>query len=102
MFNLNLYYLISFFFLVYFTGCLGIILNRNNCLLTLLCIELMYLGIIFSFIILSKIQLLSFPYVYALLILILAACESAIGLGILVNLYKSSKNVSFYYRCLHG
>ena len=101
--DINLYYLIGFFFLVFFTGCLGIILNRNNCLLTLLCIELMYLGIIFSFIILSKIQVLPFPYIYSLIVLILAACESAIGLGILVTLYKKNKNVSFsYYRALHG
>ena len=100
---INLEYLLQFFGLLFIIGCIGICLKRENCLLALISIELMYLGIIFSFIVFAKLQNLTYPYIWSLIILIIAACESAIGLGILVTLYKKSKSVSFYYyRTLHG
>jgi len=100
---INLENLMCLFGLLFLIGCIGICLKRENCLLALISIELMYLGIIFSFIVFARLHNLVCPYVWALVILIIAACESAIGLGILVTLYKRSKSVSFsYYRTLHG
>jgi len=55
----------------------------------------MYLGLILSFIFVS----LTFSdvkgQIYALLLVILAASESAIGLGILIVLYSYGRSINF-------
>lgn len=97
---LNLFSVFSFIFLI---GLIGIVSNSNNFLLTLLFIELMYLGIISSLILVSVITCDPTMQVYALLTLILAACESAIGLGILIVLYRHGRTLKFgAYEALHG
>jgi len=63
----------------------------------------MYFGIVISFLFVS--DLLGDPkgQIYALIVLILAAAESAIGLGILVVLYRFGKSVDFQgYAKLRG
>lgn len=59
------------------------------------CIELMYLGITVCFIILSNATLDFKGQIYAILLLVLAAAESAIGLGILIVLYRFGKSITF-------
>jgi len=49
----------------------------------MMCIELMYLGTLVGFISVSVVHKDTTAAVYALLILIFAACESAVGLGLL-------------------
>lgn len=100
---MELNYLLILFAIIFIIGCIGITLKRTNCILTLLSIELMYLGIIFSFLVLARLQNSTYPYVWSLVILIIAACESAIGLGIIVTIYKRNKNINFsHYQSLHG
>ena len=86
---------IIFFYLLFIIGLTGIIFNYRNYLVTMYCIELMYLGITLSFIILSNATLDFKGQIYALLLIILAAAESAIGLGILIVLYRFGDSINF-------
>jgi NADH-quinone oxidoreductase subunit K len=57
--------------------------------------ELMLLGLSINFIIDSIINSNFNGYIYAFLILNLAAAESAIGLGLLIVIFSIKKNTSF-------
>lgn len=82
----------SFLFLV---GLLGIIFNYKNFLVTMMSIELMYLGAVSSFVLYGTVCHDPRGSIYGLLLLILAACESAIGLGILIVLYRFGRTIDF-------
>jgi NADH-quinone oxidoreductase subunit K len=87
--------LLLFSFLLYVIGIAGILSNNKNFLITLLAIELMYLGVLMSFILFASNQKDFRAGAYSLLFLILAACESAVGLGILVVLHRFAHSVQF-------
>jgi NADH-quinone oxidoreductase subunit K len=81
--------------IIYFLGIFGIVLNRRNFLITMLFIEVMYVGI-FLFLIGSAMYLNTpLGQIYALMILVTAACESAVGLGILLVLFKNDNSIEF-------
>lgn len=61
----------------------------------MLSIELMYLGVVLSFILVSISTYNTKGQIYALLLLIVAAAESAIGLGVLIVLYRFGKSIEF-------
>ncbi len=71
----------------------GIFLNRKNVILLLMCIELMLLAVNFNFITLSRFLGDAAGQVFVFFILTVAAAESAIGLAILVVLFRSRKNI---------
>jgi NADH:ubiquinone oxidoreductase subunit K len=72
-------------------------------LITMLCIELMYFGIVVCFILTSLATNDPKGQIYALVFVILAAAESAIGLGILIVLYRFGKSIDFIdYQELKG
>ena len=82
-------------FLIFLLGLSGIVFNHKNFLLTLFSIEIMYLGITLSFIILSITTGDPKGQIYAIILLIIAAAESAIGLGMLIVLYKFGRSIDF-------
>lgn len=91
----NVTELLILFNMIYFIGIYGIFINRQNFLITMLFIEVMYVGI-FSYFITTSIFLNSpIGQIYAILLLIIVACESAIGLGILIVLYHKKKTINF-------
>ena len=91
------------FLLLFFIGLSGIVFNYRNYLVTMLCIEIMYLGITVCFLIVSVATSDPKGQIYALILLIAAAAESAIGLGVLVVLYKFGKSIDFAdYQELRG
>lgn len=95
--------LLILFSIIFFIGMSGIIFKRANFLLTLLSIEVMYLGIISFSVLVSVISTKEIGQVYALIFLIMAACESAIGLGILIILYRFGKTLNFSnYEIMRG
>ena len=95
-------YLFLFYFL-FLLGLSGIIFNYKNYLVTMFCIELMYLGITICFIIVSISTADPKGQIYAILLLILAAAESAIGLGLLIVLYRFGNSIQFKeYQKLKG
>ena len=73
---------------LFFIGFFGILLNRKNILILLMSIELMLLAVNLNFIIYATSLGDHFGLIFALLILNVAAAESAIGLAILVVYYR--------------
>jgi NADH-quinone oxidoreductase subunit K len=71
----------------------GIFLNRRNVILLLMCIELMLLAVNFNFIILARHLGDLAGQVFVFFILTVAAAEAAIGLAILVVLFRSRRSV---------
>lgn len=72
----------------------GIVLNRKNVIMLLMCIELMLLAVSFNFVAFSQYLKLASGEVFVFFILTVAAAESAIGLAILVLLYRSRGTIS--------
>jgi len=88
-------FFISLFF--YCFGIIGLIFNIKNFLISMFFIEIAYIGLFFGFI--SSSLFLNNPLgqIYALILLILVACESVIGLGILLILYRSELTITLLY-----
>ena len=80
--------------ILFLTGISGIILNRRNIIIMLMSVELMLLSINLNFIIYSVYLDDIMSQVFALLILTVAAAESAIGLAILVVYYRVRGSIS--------
>ena len=72
----------------------GIFINRKNVLLLLMCIELMLLAVNFNFIAFSHYLGDLSGQVFVFFILTVAAAESAIGLAILVVLFRQRKSIN--------
>ena len=78
---------------VYFVGILGIILNRRNFLITMLFIEVMYVGVFLYLTGTSVILNNPEGQLYSIMVLITAACESAVGLSILLILFRQDQSI---------
>lgn len=72
----------------------GIFLNRKNTLVLLMCIELMLLSVSMNFIAFSNFLNDITGQVFVFFILTVAAAESAIGLAILVTLFRNSNTIN--------
>jgi NADH-quinone oxidoreductase subunit K len=72
----------------------GIFLNRKNVIVLLMCIELMLLAVNFNFIAFSRWLGDINGQVFVFFILTVAAAESAIGLAILVVLFREKKSIN--------
>ena len=71
----------------------GIFLNRKNVILLLMCIELMLLAVNFNFIAFSRMLDDTLGQVFVFFILTVAAAEAAIGLAILVVLFRNTRSI---------
>jgi NADH-quinone oxidoreductase subunit K len=72
----------------------GIFVNRKNVILLLMCIELMLLAVNFNFIAFSRFLGDIAGQIFVFFILTVAAAESAIGLAILVVLFRERKSIN--------
>jgi len=72
----------------------GIFINRKNVILLLMCIELMLLSVNFNFIAFSHYLGDLSGQVFVFFILTVAAAESAIGLAILVVLFRNLNTIN--------
>ena len=72
----------------------GIFLNRKNVILLLMCIELMLLSVNFNFIAFARFLGNIDGQVFVFFILTVAAAESAIGLAILVVLFRERRSIN--------
>ncbi len=72
----------------------GIFLNRNNVISLLMSIELMLLAVNFNFIAFSQFLGDTVGQVFVFFILTVAAAESAIGLAILVVLFRNRRTIN--------
>lgn len=72
----------------------GIILNRKNVLIILMSIELMLLAVNLNFIIFSHFLNDLSGQIFVFFILTVAAAESAIGLAIIIILYRNHGTIN--------
>jgi NADH-quinone oxidoreductase subunit K len=72
----------------------GIFLNRKNVILLLMCVELLLLAVNFNFVALSRFLGDTTGQVFVFFILTVAAAESAIGLAILVVLFRTRRSIN--------
>ena len=79
---------------VFFIGIFGILLNRRNLILMLMAIELILLAVNFNLIVFSRILGDSVGQIMVFFIMTVAAVESAIGLAILILLFRKLKSVA--------
>ena len=80
--------------ILFLIGAFGIILNRRNIIIVLMCIEIILLSVNLNFIVFS-IYLDDFlGQIFSLFVLTVAAAESAIGLAILILYFRVLGNIS--------
>jgi NADH-quinone oxidoreductase subunit K len=72
----------------------GIFINRKNMIVLLMCIELMLLAVNMNFIAFSHFMHDITGQVFVFFILTVAAAESAIGLAILVVLFRNRRTIN--------
>lgn len=80
--------------ILFIIGLSGIFLNRKNIIIMLMSIELMLLAINFNFVVFSVFLDDLIGQIFALLVLTVAAAESAIGLAILVVYYRARGTIA--------
>nr|AGH24376.1 NADH dehydrogenase subunit 4L [Reclinomonas americana ATCC 50283] len=80
--------------ILFIIGLSGIFLNRKNIIIMLMSIELMLLAINFNFVVFSVYLDDLIGQIFALLVLTVAAAESAIGLAILVIYYRARGTIA--------
>jgi NADH:ubiquinone oxidoreductase subunit K len=76
---------------------LGISINRSNIIMILLCLEMMLLSIIISFLFGSYFQNNDLGQLGSIFIMTMAAIESAIGLSIMIVFSKLKGSVSIRF-----
>ena len=79
--------------LVFFIGLVGLVINRKNLIVLLMCIELMLLAANSNFVAYAKANQLVDGEIMVFFVLAIAAAEAAIGLAILVALFRQFKSI---------
>jgi len=85
-------------FSLFLIAILSFILNRKNIILMLISIEIMLLAVTFLILINSLLFEDILGQVFSIYIIVVAAAESAIGLGILVAFYRLRGNISLTFK----
>ncbi len=75
-------------------GLAGIFINRKNIIVTLMCIELILLAVNTNFIAFSKYSHDMSGQIFVFFILTIAAIKTAVGLVILMLLFKKNNTIS--------
>ena len=83
---------LSFSSIIFFIGLLGMIIRRNI-LVLLMCIELMLNAVNLTFVTFSKTLGHMGGQMSVLFIITVAAAESAIGLGLVIAMYRTLRSV---------
>ncbi len=71
----------------------GVFLNRRNVIVLLMCIELMLLAVNFNFVAFSRFMGDIAGQIFVFFILTVAAAEAAIGLAILVVVFRERRSI---------
>jgi NADH-quinone oxidoreductase subunit K len=86
MINLNMFLMLSS--LLFAIGLAGIVINRHNLVVLLMCVELLLLAVNTNFIAFSHYLHNINGQIFVFFILTVAASETAVGLAILMLLYR--------------
>ena len=80
--------------LLFGVSAMGIFMNRKNVLVILMSIELMLLAVNFNFVAFSQYLGDTAGQIFVFFILTVAAAEAAIGLAILVLIYRNRQSIN--------
>ena len=94
MMTLTLGHYLSLGAMLFALSVIGIFLNRTNLIVLLMAIELMLLAVNMNFVAFSHYLGDMHGQVFVFFILTVAAAESAIGLAILVLLFRNQHNIN--------
>ena len=86
--NVTLMHYLVFSALLFVTGFMGVVINQKNLIRTLVALEVMLLAVNTNFVAFSQFLHLAQGEVFVFFILTVAAAESAVGLAIIVLLYR--------------
>jgi NADH-quinone oxidoreductase subunit K len=86
---------LTFSFSIFFIGISGIVFSRKNLIGIMISIELMLLGACLNFIFFSVFLDSMIGQMFALIVIAIAAADSAIGLGILIAAFYLKRNILF-------
>ena len=87
---MTLYYYLSAF--LFSLGLMGTVFKKDL-ISIFLCLELMLAGVSLLFILLSKATGLIDAQLQVFFIMIISACEVAIGLSLIISLYRKNKSI---------
>ena len=93
MFELTLSHYLVVSSIIFTLGVIGVFLNRRNIIIVLMSIELMLLAVNINFVAFSWFLNDLSGQIFSLLILTVAAAESAIGLAILVVYFRNRSTI---------
>ncbi|MBS0193317.1 MAG: NADH-quinone oxidoreductase subunit NuoK [Proteobacteria bacterium] len=91
---ISLNHYLAFGAIVFAIGVAGIVINRKNLIILLMSIELMLLAVNTNFVAFSRFLGDASGQVFVFFILTVAAAESAIGLAILVTLFRNRRDIN--------
>jgi NADH:ubiquinone oxidoreductase subunit K len=95
--------LLSLILLVIMTGLIAVVFISQSYLYAMLSLEIIYLGLVVAFVAYANFFHDSIAVVYALITVVVAASESAVGLGILFVIYRFDQSVEYTpYETLGG
>ena len=80
--------------IVFSISLVGVVLNRHNLILLLMCIELMLLAVNTNFVLFAHYLHDIAGQIFVLFILAVAAAEAAIGLAILILIFRYQKTIN--------
>jgi NADH-quinone oxidoreductase subunit K len=90
---ITLTYVIALSGVLFAIGVAGVFLNRRNVIVLLMCIELMLLAVNFNFVAFSRFLGDIAGQIFVFFILTVAAAEAAIGLAILVVVFRERRSI---------
>jgi NADH-quinone oxidoreductase subunit K len=91
---IGLYEYLTVAAILFSIGVAGIYINRKNVILLLMCVELILLAVNTNFVAFSSFLRNQVGEVFVFFILTVAAAEAAIGLAILVVLFRSRRTIN--------
>jgi|SRR5690625_112074 len=91
---IGLYHYLGLAAVLFAIAVAGIFINRKNMVLLLMCIELMLLAVNINFIAFSRFAGDMLGQVFVFFILTVAAAEAAVGLAILVVLFRNRHTIN--------
>lgn len=81
---------------LFFTGLFGIIINRRNILIILMCLEIVLLSLNLNFILVSCYLDDLSGQIFSFFILTVAAAESAVGLAVIIIYYRLRNSITIF------
>ncbi|MBN8555116.1 MAG: NADH-quinone oxidoreductase subunit NuoK [Deltaproteobacteria bacterium] len=92
MMSVPISYLLFLSFGVFCFGACGFLI-RKNALSLLICLELMLSGVNIAFVSFSRLHQNEAGNILYFLVITVAACESAVGLALILNFFRIKKNI---------